>query len=169
MDIAIDGEGFIELLGPAGQGLLWRGGQLTVNRDGYLAASDGLPLRDLISVPIGAASVTITPDGTVMAQIDENGETERLGKIDLVLAKDKGALEAFGAGYFLSADEQNLINAAPDEAGAGRLVQGSLEGANVELTDEMVSLLLMQRAYSANAQVVQAGDQLMSILNNLRR
>jgi flagellar basal-body rod protein FlgG len=168
-DLAIDGNGFIELLGPAGRTMLWRGGVLKVNADGYLASSDGLPLHAMIAVPSDAKALKIDGDGTVSVSIEGQQGDQVLGKIDVVTVSDTGALDEAGSGYFELSDPSLLSSQPAGEAGAGIFVQGSLEGANVQLSDEMIQLLLIQRAYAANAQVVQAGDQLMSINNGLRR
>lgn len=169
MDVAIDGDGFIEMLGPNGQAWLWRGGGLKVNADGYLAAADGTILHAMVSVPKGASALAIARDGTVTATVEGENAPVDVGQIQLVMVKDKDSLESVGGGYYRVADEASLATVMPEEEGAGAFVQGALESANVQLSDEMVTLLLLQRAYAANAQVVQAGDQLMSILNNLRR
>ena len=169
MNIAISGEGFIELLGPDGQSMLWRGGALKVNDDGYLAASNGLALKALISAPVGATAIAIDRAGTVRAVVDGEPQPVELGHIDLVLVKDMAGLSALDGGLYQAADAGGLLTTAPGEDGAGVLIQGSVEGSNVELAEEMVTLLLMQRAFAANAQVLQAGDQLMAIANGLRR
>lgn len=165
--LAIDGDGFIELLGPAGQTLLWRGGALVVNADGLLTADNGLTLKAMVSAPLEATELSLDGDGVVRA-ITASG-TEEVGRIDLVRVKDLSAIAPAGEGLYAVSDESLLMTARPGEDGAGRLVQGALESSNVQLSDEMVTLLLMQRAFAANAQVVQAGDQLMSIANGLKR
>jgi flagellar basal-body rod protein FlgG len=167
LDIAIDGAGFFEVLGPAGRSLLWRGGTMKVNDDGFLATSDGLPLRGMISVPRDATALSIAADGAVTA-VGASG-AERIGQIDVALARDTDRIAPFGNSYFEATDPGDIIAVKPGEEGGGVLVQGSLEAANVQLTDEMTSLLLVQRAYAANAQVVQTADQLMAIVNGLRR
>lgn len=168
MDVAISGAGFIELLGPGGQTLLWRGGTLQVNSDGFLAASNGMALKTPISIPAGTSSLTIGQDGTVWATTGA-GNTKSIGQIEIVQDKVPNTLTAVTGGLFQPASTGDLVSSAPGEDGAGIIVQGSLETSNVNLSNEMVTLLLMQRAYAANAQVVQAGDQLMSIANSLRR
>lgn len=169
MDLAIDGEGFIEMMGPAGETLLWRGGTLKVNADGYLAASDGTTLHAMIAVPQDASSIAIGRDGIVTASVQGEAGAAEIGRIDLVIVRDKDSLSAVGGGYYQMADQAGTYNVEPQQDAGGALIQGALESANVQLSDEMVSLLLMQRAYAANAQVVQASDQLMAILNTLRR
>lgn len=169
LDIAINGEGFIELLGPAGQSVAWRGGSLKVGEDGFLAGPDGMPLKGMISVPMGAQSLTIGADGKVLAQMDGDATLTEIGQIDLLLVKNPEALTPLSEGVYALSEAAAGQLTAPGEEGAGLLVQGSVELSNVQLTDEMVALLITQRAYAANAQVIQAGDQLMAIANNLKR
>lgn len=169
LDVAIQGQGFIELLGPSGHDYLWRGGTLKVNPDGYLAASDGTMLRAMISVPQDASSLTIAPNGAVSVQVAGQTASQKIGQIDLVMTKDPDNLVDAGNGYYEAADPSQLYSVDSARDGNASFVQGALEGANVQLADEMTSLLLTQRAFAANAQVVQAGDQLMSIINELRR
>jgi flagellar basal-body rod protein FlgG len=169
LDLAIQGDGFLEVLGAAGNDTLWRGGTLEVNPDGYLATSDGTVLRAMISVPQGAQSLTISPAGAVTAQVSGSSQVKQIGQLDIALAKDPSSLVDQGGGYFAAPDESGIQVVKPGEEGGGTFVQGSLEASNVQMSDEMVNLLLVQRAYGANAQVVQAGDQLMSIVNGLRR
>jgi flagellar basal-body rod protein FlgG len=167
-DLAISGTGFIELLGAGGQTQLWRGGSLEVNSDGYLAAANGTALKARISVPTGSTNLTIDQDGTVHATLP-SGAVKTLGAIEIVQAKDPSSISALSGGLYQVANDQDLVSSAPGEDGAGCLVQGALETSNVNLSNEMVTILLLQRAFSANSQVVQAGDQLMTIANSLRR
>jgi flagellar basal-body rod protein FlgG len=156
------------MAGPSGQTLLWRGGTLEVNSDGLLAASDGTPLKAMISVPQGTGPLTIGSDGSVSGSVN-GGTAQQIGQIDLVTAKAPDTLVATGNGYYEASNDSQLTTVKPGEEGSGVLTQGSLESSNVQLTDEMTSVLLAQRAFGANAEVVQAGDQLMSIVNQLRR
>jgi flagellar basal-body rod protein FlgG len=169
LDVAISGDGFIELIGPGGENLLWRGGQLKINADGQLAAANGLALKAGITVPEGATALTIARDGTVTAIAEGETMASEIGKIELAQVRDVGAVSALEGGLYRVTSPEDLVTADMESTSAGAFVQGSLEASNVELTEEMVSLLLMQRAYAANAQVVQAGDQLMAIANGLKR
>jgi flagellar basal-body rod protein FlgG len=169
LDLAIQGQGFVEVLGNDGQVRLWRGGSLKINDDGFLATSDGVPLRAMIAVPAGATDLTIAADGTVTALTEVGAAPERLGQIELALIEDLGGLAASGGGYFDNAAGAPITSVRPGEEGGGRIIQGAMEGSNVDLSEQMVSLMLLQRSYSANAQLVQAGDQIMAVLNNLRK
>lgn len=167
--LAIEGRGFLELLGPNGQSLLWRGGALKVNREGYLSAQNGLMLRAAIQVPPDAESLVIDRDGRVFALFQEGARIDEIGRIDLAVVRDLDTLEVAGEGLYRAPDALDMVIATPGEEGSGFLVQGALEGSNVRLSDEMVALMLTQRAFAANAQVLQTADELMSIANNLKR
>ena len=167
LDLAIDGLGLIELIGASGDPVLWRGGTLRVNEDGLLATSSGLPLRVGIIVPQDAEALTIAPDGVVSVRTATE-EAFEIGQIGLVRTDHEGGLERLDNGLFRAAAETRLIDARPGEDGVGALVQGSIEESNVELTAEMVGMLMIQRAFAANAQIVQAADQIAAITNNLK-
>ena len=173
-DIAINGDGFFELLGPSGQLMLWRGGTLEVNADGYLAATNGYPLKQLISVPDNAGPLQISTDGKVSAVIGNASTISELGQIGLAHVRDTSELTSLGAGLYSAESKRdplgttNVISTVAGQDGAGVIVQGAQEASNVSLTTEMTNLLLTQRTYSANAQVVQAADQLMGLANSLR-
>ena len=169
MDVAIDGEGFIELLGPGGQSVLWRGGTLRVGEDGFLVTANGTPLKAMISMPDSASEIVIGRDGAVRATVPGQDGPQDIGRIELVRVRDLSSLKGLGEGLYEAESDIGISAFLPGEDGIGALVQGSLESSNVELSSEMVLLLMMQRAYAANAQVLQAGDQLMSIANTLRR
>lgn len=168
LDLAINGLGMIELAGPDGTSALWRGGRLRVDENGLLAAANGMPLRAGLTVPADAVALAIAADGAVTARTS-TGEVVEIGQIELVRTDDESAIERLDNGLYRAADGVRLIDARPGEDGVGVLVQGSIEQSNVDLTAEMVSMLMVQRAFSANAQIVQAADQIASITNSLKR
>lgn len=168
-DLAIKGAGLIELMGPGGQTLLWRGGSIKVGQEGQLMTSTGLELKAAISIPVDAKSVEIASDGVVRATIGDGAAPVELGQIMLVKVDDPSMIERLDGGLYRVVDDSRLSEAKPGEDGVGVLVQGSVERSTVELNQEMVQMLMVQRAYAANAQVVQAADQFMSLANGLRR
>jgi len=168
-DLAINGAGFIELMGPAGQTLVWRGGALKVLDDGQLATAEGIPLRANITVPADATDFRVGPDGKVFAQGSGDPAPVQIGTIQLVRLADSADLERREGGVYAVTDASQLTEVTPGEEGSGTLVQGSLERSNVDLNLEMVNMLISQRAYAANAQVVRAADEFFSVANSLRR
>jgi flagellar basal-body rod protein FlgG len=171
MDLAIRGDGFIPLAKSSdGQSVLWRGGPLHVGTDGYLAAPDGQPLEAMISVPRDSTGLTISPSGQVTATVPNQTDPVEIGQIDVVVPSDTSKLQSQGNGiYSLDESETSLSSGTPGVDGAGLLAQGYGEASNVQLSDELVNLMIFQRAYAANARLVQVGDELMSIANGLKR
>lgn len=168
-DLAIEGRGFVELAGPAGQTLLWRGGTLRVNEEGLLATEQGHPLKAGISVPADVGAIEIAADGTVRGRVGDEETAIELGQIGLVTIDDTASLQRIDGGLYAADESVRLADSTAGEDGAGRFVQSAREQSNVELSTEMVQLLLVQRAFAANAQIVQAADQLMALANNLRK
>lgn len=168
LDFAIEGAGFVELMGQDGVSLLWRGGTLEVDRDGYLAAANGAVLRTLISVPDDATDIRISYDGSVSAT-GNDGERLELGQIMLVKPESDADVRRLDSGLYQLVEGARATEATPGEDGTGGIVQGMIESSNAELTDAMVEMLLLQRAFSASAQIVQTADQIASITNNLKR
>lgn len=169
LDLAIEGLGFLELLGPGGQTLLWRGGSLRILEDGTLATQSGLMLKAGIAVPDDMTALRIDRDGKVYAaQTGVDGES-LLGEIPLVKIIDPLAVERLDGGVFQVLDEGGLTVGSAGEFGLGSFVQASRERSNVDLNSEMIALLVAQRAYTANAQVVRAADEFHGIANGLRK
>lgn len=169
LDVAIQGSGFIEVLLADGSTGYSRGGTLHVNADNLLATAEGHVLKQRIQMPADARSFAIAADGQVTATDGQSKEWS-LGRIDLVTFANPAALAAMGDNvYRLSAEAGDALVATPGEAGAGRLVQGQVESSNVKLTDEMVQLMVAQRAYEMNVKVIQAADEIAGMTNNLRK
>jgi flagellar basal-body rod protein FlgG len=169
LDLAIQGSGFIELMGADGETLLWRGGQLKVGNDGRLTTAAGQDLKANITVPNDATGLQIGSDGVVRATTSSSNSPVEIGQIMLVKLDDPSVVEPMDGGMYRVADGVTLNNAKPGEDGAGTLLQGSIERSTVDMNQEMVDMLMVQRAYAANAQVVQAADQFMGLANNLRK
>src|SRR6478752_541756 len=130
MDLAIRGDGFIELMGPSGRSLLWRGGALKVDEEGFLAASNGMALRAMIAVPTGADDLKISADGRVTASLDGQAPSE-IGRIDLAMVRDAESLTATGDGVFELAENGAVTSVGAGEGGGGVFVQGASEASNV--------------------------------------
>ncbi|RAN48437.1 flagellar basal-body rod protein FlgG [Herbaspirillum rubrisubalbicans] len=169
-DLAINGDGFIEVTMPDGSLSYTRGGTLKVNSDGMLVTQSGYPLKPGIAVPTNATSLTISSNGAVTAAVPNQINPVNLGQLQLARFTNPGGLAAQGSDLYVSTDasgEPIAANAGQD--GLGTLVQGSLEASNVKLVDEMVNLMVAQRAYEANVKVAQASDEMLGLINNLRK
>jgi len=169
-DLAIQGEGFVEVLLPDGTSAFTRGGTLQVNKDGLLATSAGNVLKPAIAVPDKTQALVITSGGRVQARLQNQTDLLDLGQIDLVRFNGAGQLTALGDNlYRASEGSGDPVTLRAGEEGMGTFAQGFLETSNVKMVDEMVSLMLAQRAYEASVKVVQAADEMLGMVNNLRK
>jgi flagellar basal-body rod protein FlgG len=147
-----------------------RNGAMRIDRDGYLATVDGYRLSGLIQIPNDTEDLLVQTDGIVMAQVADQEELVELGSLDLIRFVNPGGLTPVGDNlYRASENSGDGYYGIPGEEGFGQLEQGYLEASNVNLVEEMTQLVLAQRAYEINAKVVQAADELLSLINNLRR
>jgi len=169
-DIAIQGEGFLEVTMPDGTSAYTRGGTFKVNRDGLLATPSGFPLKPNISIPDNAQNMQIDGDGRVRVQVAGQGTPVEAGQLDLVRFTNPSGLQSQGDGlYRITQGSGESILGKATEDGMGSLAQGFLEGSNVKLTDEMVNLMVAQRVYEANVKVMQASDEMLGMINALRK
>ncbi|MCG2594943.1 flagellar basal-body rod protein FlgG [Ramlibacter sp. XY19] len=169
-DLAIQGDGFLELALPDGTRAYSRGGTLKVNADGQLATQAGIPLKPGILVPDNTEALLVSATGRVQARVSGQAALVEAGQLELVRFANPGGLLAQGGGLYRSTDASGeAIAGRAGEDGVGTLAQGYLEGSNVKLVEEMVNLMVAQRAYEASAKVVQASDEMLGIVNGLRR
>lgn len=170
LDLAIQGDGFLEVTMPDGTHAYSRGGTLQVNKDGFLATADGNPLKPNIHIGSDVKELSIHADGTVMVRGQSQAAATEVGRIELVNFADTSGLVALGNSLYKSSEQSgDALYGKPGEDGFGPLLQGSLEGSNVKMLDEMVNLMVAQRAYEMNVKVIQASDEMLAMSNNLRR
>ncbi|MFZ6876345.1 flagellar basal-body rod protein FlgG [Undibacterium sp. Di27W] len=166
-DIAIQGDGFVSVMMPDNSVAYSRGGSLKVNKDGQLALQSGQPLKPGITIPEGAKSLQISTDGRVQVSFAGQTGMSDVGQIELVRFTSPGQLTNLGENLYKSSDSSG--EAVAGENGVGSIMQGYLEASNVKMLDEMVSLMIAQRAYEANVKIVQASDEMLGLVNNLRK
>jgi len=168
LDVAINGDGFFEVQMPDGTNTFTRAGSLKVASDGRITTSDGLPiLSGFQAVPTGTTNITISPTGSV-SYTTASGVTT--SQVQLTRFINPGGLESVGHNLYketLASGSPQVGN--PGTNGFGELVQGSLEMSNVSVVDEMVNLIMAQRAYEVNSKAVQAADEMLQQGNNLKR
>ena len=170
LDLAINGAGFIEVTLADGSRGYTRGGALQVSKDNYLATAAGHVLKPSIHVPANAAAIQIGADGKVSIRSSANGPLTEVGQIELANFANPSALGALASGVYAPTEGSGEANyARPGNQGLGLLAQGALENSNVNLVDEMVTLMVAQRAYEMSSKVIQASDEMMALTNNLRR
>lgn len=170
LDVAIRGDGFLTVTLADGSRAFTRGGTLHVNADGLLVTQAGQVLSPSITVPANATSVAIAADGHVSIAVPTQTGPVNAGQLDLVRFSDPTALTSLGNGLYRATEgsgEPIVGKAGAD--GIGTLAQGYIEASNVKMVDEMVNLMVAQRAYEANVKVVQASDDMLGMINNLRK
>jgi len=169
-DIAVRGDGFLQVTLADGTTAYTRGGSLKVNADGQLATQSGQVLKPAIAIPANATAVAIDADGTVKVSMPNQAKPIQAGQLQLVRFANPSGLLGQGDNLYASTDASGEpIAAAAGQDGAGSLQQGFLEGSNVRMVDEMVNLMVAQRAYEASVKVVQASDEMLGMVNNLRK
>lgn len=166
LDLAIVGEGFFQIEGSDGEVMYTRNGQFHLNNEGLIVNTQGLPLMPQVQVPENAVGIAIGVDGTVSAKIAGQPEMEELGQITVARFINPAGLEAAGSNLF----RETEASGQPDELiagfdGAGLIRQGALEGSNVNVVEEMVSMISTQRAYEMNAKVVSAADDMLRFIS----
>lgn len=169
-DVAVQGDGFFKVTLSDGGVAYTRGGTLKVNQDGQLATQSGLILQPSISVPANVSALSISSDGVVSAYVANQSRPLQLGQLQLTRFANPAALQAQGDNVYVASDAAGDPSVGnPGQDGMGSLKQGYLEGSNVKMVDEMVNLIVAQRAYEASSKIVQASDEMMQMINNLRR
>ena len=170
LDVAIDGKGFLQVQLPDGSYAYTRDGALKVNSQGYLVNNSGLKIYPEITLPENVSSIGISQNGVLSVMLDGENEPQELGQIELVNFMNPAGLLAKGGNLFeVTEASGNPIYGYPGEEGMGLLVQGYLEKSNVDVAQEMIDLIVAQRAYEINSKAVKTADELMGMTNNLKR
>lgn len=168
MDVAIQGDGFFEVQRPDGTTAYTRDGGFKVAADGTVVTNDGLPvLGGFQPIPVDAQNVSISSNGQVT--IETPGGQQNF-QLQLVRFNNPAGLRSEGGNLFVETPASGAPNLGnPSEAGFGSLLQNYLETSNVNVAEEMVNMILAQRAYEVNAKAIQSSDQMMQETNNIKR
>ncbi len=168
LDVAIQGDGFFEVQMPDGTLAYTRDGALKTSSDGRITTSDGLLLQGGFQpIPAGTTAISIAPTGEVTTTSPSGSQNFR---VQIVRFANPGGLDSQGRNLYretIASGTAELGN--PGENGFGGLAQGYLEMSNVKVVEEMVNLIIAQRAYEINSKAVQTSDEMMQMSNNLKR
>jgi flagellar basal-body rod protein FlgG len=168
LDIAIEGEGFLQVDMPNGNTGYTRAGALKRDSNGRLTTSDGYPILPAITIPDGARQITISESGIVSAIIGADTASTEVGTLELATFTNNGGLSAIGKNLFNATSASgNAQTGTPGENGYGTLLQTYLEGSNVNIVEELASMITTQRAYEINSKSIQTSDEMMQTTNNL--
>lgn len=169
LDVAVEGQGFLRLRMPDGTYAYSRAGQLKVDADGQLVNAEGRPLDPPVVVPPDTTRLIIERDGTVKAMQPGDTVPIEVGLIELTRFVNPAGLKSLGHNLYQETEATGLpFDGVPGEEGLGTITQGALESSNVEVVEEMISLISAQRAYEINSRVIQAADQMLQQTANLR-
>ena len=168
LDVAIQGNGFFQVTMPDGTTNYTRDGSFQVNAQGQLVTATGLPIANGVTVPANATSVAIAGDGTVTAQFPGSVAPQGLGTIALASFINPAGLDPKGQNLYAESPASGQPNAGtPGADGLGSLMQGFVETSNVNVVQELVTMIQTQRAYEMNSKAIQTSDQMLQKLAQL--
>ena len=168
LDVAVQGNGFFQVTMPDGTTNYTRDGSFQVDSQGRLVTANGLPIANGITVPANATSVAIAGDGTVTAQIPGTTTPQNIGTIALASFINPAGLDPKGQNLFAESPASGQPNTGtPGTNGLGALMQGFVETSNVNVVQELVTMIQTQRAYEMNSKAIQTSDQMLQKLSQL--
>jgi flagellar basal-body rod protein FlgG len=167
LDVAVQGRGFFEILLPDGTQAYTRDGTFQMDADGQLVTSNGYPVQPAITVPPGAESITIGVDGTVSALLAGQPNAIQVGTMQLSDFVNPAGLQPRGQNMFTETVASGPPQpGTPGLNGLGTVGQGSLETSNVNVVEELVSMIETQRAYEMNSRAIETADRMLQTLTN---
>lgn len=170
LDLVVAGKGFLQVRLPSGETAYTRDGSLHVNQDGTLVTADGNPLEPQISIPADAQGIVIGSDGTVSVTQPGQSAAQQVGTIQIADFQNPAGLSGMGRNLLLPTTASgDPIAGTPGENGLGMINQGFLEQSNVNIVEEMVNMIVAQRAYEVNSRAIRVADDMLQQVNNLIR
>jgi len=169
LDIAIAGDGFLQVSMPDGGTKYTRDGALTINANGNLVTSTGFLLEPAISIPTDAVTVDIGKDGKVNVT-NSTGTTSVAGTIQMARFLNPAGLSSEGDNLLAETEASGTpVTGTPGQNGFGYIQSGFLEKSNVQMVTELVNLITAQRAYEINSRAIKAGDDMLRTANEIAR
>ena len=169
LDLAIEGNGYLEVTLPSGQSAYTRDGALKRSPDGQIVTSDGYPVVPGITIPEDARSISVNAAGEVYAYFNNQVQPALLGQFSLAGFANQKGLEAIGSNLFLESPASGPATVSnPGENGLGTLRQGYLEDSSVDPVREITELIEAQRGYELNAKIITAADQMLGATSQVR-
>jgi flagellar basal-body rod protein FlgG len=170
LDVMIQGDGFFQILMTDGTLQYTRDGSLKADGNGRVVTTDGHPLEPAVSIPSEATGIVIRTNGQIEITLPLGQPNQVVGQLQLVRFPNPAGLESMGQNMFRRTDATgDMSEGTPGMDGFGTIAQGFLEASNVKVVEEMVNLIVTQRAYEVNTKAIQASDEMLSQANSLRR
>ncbi|TWA64364.1 flagellar basal-body rod protein FlgG [Azospirillum brasilense] len=169
LDVAVNGSGYFQVQLPSGDTAYTRAGNFKLSPEGIIVTADGYPVQPAITIPAEAVDVAINASGEVMVKLDGQVAQQNVGQIQLATFANAAGLEAVGDNLFLQTGASGeAVGGNPGAPGFGRVVQGALETSNVNIVQEITTLISAQRAYEMNSKVIKTTDEMMQQASQLR-
>ncbi|MFC4351148.1 flagellar basal-body rod protein FlgG [Fodinicurvata halophila] len=169
LDLAVNGRGYFQVEMPNGETSYTRAGSFQMSPDGDIVTPDGFMVEPGINIPAEATSISVNENGEVWVKLDGQVAPQQVGQFELAVFPNDAGLEAMGQNLFLETPASGAPQAAvPGEAGFGTITQGALETSNVDAVQEITSLISAQRAYEMNSKSIQASDEMLRSVTQLR-
>lgn len=170
LDLAIMGTGFFQIRLPNGEIGYSRDGTFKMDREGSIVTNNGYYIEPALTIPQEAMEVNVTEDGHVTVKIPGQVEPQDVGDITLVRFVNAGGLDNMGDNLYLeTAASGPPIEGQPTLEGFGSIRQRFLEASNVQVVEEMVQLIVAQRAFEVSSKAIQTSDDMLGVANNLKR
>lgn len=170
LDLVIEGNGFFQVRLPNGDIAYTRAGSFHLNREGSVVTADGNPLDPQITIPNDALTISVGTDGTVSVTQPGQSQAQQVGTIQLAIFQNPAGLNSIGKNLFMpTTSSGEPITGPAGENGIGTINQGFLEQSNVSVVEEMVNMIVGERAYEINSKVVRAADEMLQTMNNVVR
>ena len=170
LDVAIDGDGFFPITLPSGVTAYTRDGSFQISDQGVLVTSDGYQVGAGIKIPADVTELAISASGVVSGSKGVGGEQQELGRIELARFANPSGMSSMGQNLFAATPASGEATTGyPMDDGMGRLVQGTLEGSNVEIVQEMVDMIAAQRAYEINSKAIKTADEMSQTATDMVR
>jgi flagellar basal-body rod protein FlgG len=170
LDLAINGQGYFQILQPNGQIAYTRDGSLQISAQGQVVTAQGYLLQPPVTIPRNAQSITIGTDGTVSVQLQGQAQPSQIGVLQLANFINPAGLQNIGDNLAIQTQASGApVTGQPSQNGIGTVAQGYLEGSNVSVVDEMIDMIATQRAYELNTEAAKNVDQMLSYLTQVNQ
>ena len=166
LDLALDGDGYFQVELPGGQLGYTRAGNFTRSAEGQLVTQQGFVVQPAITIPEGANSITVSPDGTVTAMVAGDTAASELGQLQIASFTNPAGLRAIGDNFLVETQASGAVQLGPGgELGRGNIRQGMLEASNVNIVEELVDMIECQRAYEISSKMISSVDEMLRNAN----
>jgi len=169
LDLAIQGKGYFKIQLPSGEFAYTRDGSFQLSDQGKIVTADGYPVQPGITIDNNSVGITVNSSGQVLEKLDGSVTPSNKGQLSITIFPNEAGLEALGNNMFMETPASGkAADSTPGSAGYGTVLQGFLETSNVNVVSEITNLISAQRAYEMNSKVIQASDEMLNTVNQMK-